>query len=101
MSRHLTGPEENELRKVFDNTLPYSRMHISDGSGIGNAQYTTRNITDYTLHLGPDMFKGILWSDHVQRHLRPRIDARVAGPSRVVPLGIHGQLAAAPGRGPR
>ncbi len=62
MSRHLTGPEENELRKVFGNTLPYSRMYISDGSGIGGAQYTTRNVTDYTLHLGPDMFKGILWS---------------------------------------
>ncbi len=62
MSRHLTGPEENFLREVFGNTLPYSRMYISDGSGAGNAPYTTRNITDYTLHLGPDMFKGILWS---------------------------------------
>ncbi|OLE50740.1 MAG: hypothetical protein AUG51_26690 [Acidobacteria bacterium 13_1_20CM_3_53_8] len=62
-SRKLSTNEEWEARKVFfSGSLPYERIYISNGLGIGGAPYTLRQALDYVIHLGHDGYKNALAS---------------------------------------
>ena len=52
-SRSLTPVEEAYARKVFGNSINFHNVEISDGLGIGNAEYTTKGWSHWHVHLGP------------------------------------------------
>jgi hypothetical protein len=58
--RLLTDAEKNLARKVFEETLPYGAIYLSNGRGLGQRAYTIPHplhIGSYVIHIGPDIFK--------------------------------------------
>ena len=55
--RLATPREESQARKVFQNTLPYGRIWISNGLGAARREYTIPrplgSPDNYLIHLGP------------------------------------------------
>jgi hypothetical protein len=59
-SRELKGLEQAEARKVFQNSLFFGRIEISDGLGISDRPWTSCGLWTYTVHLGPEGYKDAL-----------------------------------------
>ena len=58
--RHLTEDEKKLARKVFEETLPYLSIYLSNGLGFGRRAYTIPHplhIGSYVIHVGKDIFK--------------------------------------------
>jgi hypothetical protein len=61
--RLLAGFEADQARKVFQETLPYGAIWISNGLGVGQRPYTIphpRYAGSYLIHFGPDGFDCVL-----------------------------------------
>ena len=58
--RKLTDNEKTLARKVFEETLPYGSIYLSNGLGLGRRAYTIPHpvhIGSYVIHVGKDIFK--------------------------------------------
>ena len=58
--RLLTAGEKDLARKVFEETLPYGAIYLSNGLGLGKRAYTIPHplhIGSFVIHIGPDIFK--------------------------------------------
>jgi len=55
-SRALSGTEIAATREVFESTIPYSRVVITNDLGLDDAPYTTPAGPFFRLHLGPQRF---------------------------------------------
>ena len=58
--RLLTEDEKNLARRVFEETLPYGSIYLSNGLGLGRRAYTIPHplhIGSYVIHVGKDIFK--------------------------------------------
>jgi hypothetical protein len=56
------GPGDARLQEVFEDTLPYDRIWISNKLGAGGAPYTIphpQRLTQWLINLGPDVYAGI------------------------------------------
>ena len=66
--RHLTEDEKNLARKVFEETLPYGSIYLSNGLGLGRRAYTIPHplhIGSYVIHVGKAIFKDATDSSNV------------------------------------
>lgn len=57
--RHLTDVEKDLARTVFEETLPYGAIYLSNGLGLGRRAYTIPHplhIGSYVIHIGPEIF---------------------------------------------
>jgi hypothetical protein len=57
--RFLTGAEKDLARKVFEETLPYGAIYLSNGLGLEHRAYTIPHplhLGSYVIHIGPDAF---------------------------------------------
>lgn len=66
--RHLTEDEKSLARKVFEETLPYGSIYLSNGLGFGRRAYTIPHplhIGSYLIHVGKDIFKDATDSSNV------------------------------------
>jgi hypothetical protein len=66
--RLLTEDEKNLARKVFEETLPYGTIYLSNGLGLGRRAYTIPHplhIGSYVIHVGKDIFKDATDSSNV------------------------------------
>ena len=64
-TRHLTKVELAIAKPVFQSSLPWHRIRLSDGLGAGKRPYTWLR----TLHIGPTHFKGMNMTPHGARLL--------------------------------
>jgi hypothetical protein len=58
--RHLTDAEKDLARTVFEETLPYGAIYLSNGLGLGRRAYTIPHplhIGSYVIHIGPEIFR--------------------------------------------
>jgi hypothetical protein len=58
--RLLTDDEKNLARAVFEKTLPYGAIYLSNGVGLGGRAYTIphpAHVGSYVIHIGPAIFK--------------------------------------------
>lgn len=57
--RFLTGAEKDLARIVFEETLPYGAIYLSNGLGLQRRAYTIPHplhLGSYVIHIGPDAF---------------------------------------------
>lgn len=57
--RLLTNAEKDLARTVFEETLPYGTIYLSNGLGLGHRAYTIPHplhIGSYVIHIGPEIF---------------------------------------------
>jgi hypothetical protein len=57
--RFLTDAEKNLARKVFEETLPYGAIYLSNGLGLEHRPYTIPHplhLGSYVIHIGRDAF---------------------------------------------
>lgn len=57
--RHLTDTEKDLARTVFEETLPYGAVYLSNGLGLGRRAYTIPHplhLGSYVIHIGPEIF---------------------------------------------
>jgi hypothetical protein len=57
--RFLTDAEKDLARKVFEETLPYGAIYLSNGLGLQRRAYTIPHplhLGSYVIHIGPDAF---------------------------------------------
>src|SRR5262249_38374792 len=57
--RLLTDNEKNLARTVFEKTLPYGAIYLSNGLGLGGRAYTIPHplhVGSYVIHIGPSIF---------------------------------------------
>jgi polyhydroxyalkanoate synthesis regulator phasin len=57
--RLLTGAEKDLARQVFEETLPYGTIYLSNGLGLGRRAYTIPHplhLGSYVIHIGPETF---------------------------------------------
>ncbi len=57
--RLLTDAEKDLARKVFEETLPYGAIYLSNGLGLQQRAYTIPHplhLGAYVIHIGPDAF---------------------------------------------
>jgi hypothetical protein len=57
--RLLTDAEKDLARRVFEETLPYGAIYLSNGRGLGKRAYTIPHplhLGSYVIHIGPDIF---------------------------------------------
>jgi hypothetical protein len=55
----LTDAEKDLARKVFEETLPYGAIYLSNGLGLQQRAYTIPHplhLGSYVIHIGPDAF---------------------------------------------
>lgn len=58
--RLLTDAEKKLARRVFEETLPYAKIYLSNGRGLGKRAYTIPHplhLGSYVIHIGPDIFR--------------------------------------------
>jgi hypothetical protein len=58
--RFLTDAEKDLARKVFEETLPYGAVYLSNGLGLQQRAYTIPHplhLGSYVIHIGPDAFR--------------------------------------------
>src|SRR5882762_9318401 len=66
--RLLTAAEKDLARKVFEETLPYGTIYLSNGRGLGKRAYTIPHplhLGSYVIHIGPDIFSDATDSSNV------------------------------------
>jgi len=57
--RFLTDAEKDLARRVFEETLPYGAIYLSNGLGLQQRAYTIPHplhLGSYVIHIGPDAF---------------------------------------------
>lgn len=57
--RLLTDAEKDLARQVFEETLPYGAIYLSNGLGLGRRAYTIPHplhLGSYVIHIGPETF---------------------------------------------
>ena len=57
--RLLTDPEKDLARQVFEETLPYGAIYLSNGLGLGRRAYTIPHplhLGSYVIHIGDETF---------------------------------------------
>ena len=57
--RLLTAAEKDLARQVFEETLPYGLIYLSNGLGLGERAYTIPHplrLGSYLIHIGPQIF---------------------------------------------
>ena len=57
--RLLTDAEKDLARQVFEETLPYGSIYLSNGLGLGARPYTIPHplhLGSYVIHIGPQIF---------------------------------------------
>lgn len=57
--RFLTDAEKDMARRVFEETLPYGAIYLSNGLGLQRRAYTIPHplhLGSYVIHIGPDAF---------------------------------------------
>jgi hypothetical protein len=57
--RFLTDAEKDLARRVFEETLPYGAIYLSNGLGLQSRAYTIPHplhLGSYVIHIGPDAF---------------------------------------------
>jgi hypothetical protein len=57
--RLLTDAEKDLARQVFEETLPYQKIYLSNGLGLGHRPYTVPHplhLGSYLIHIGPQFF---------------------------------------------
>lgn len=57
--RLLTDAEKDLARQVFEETLPYGKVYLSNGLGLGRRAYTIPHplhLGSYVIHIGPQIF---------------------------------------------
>jgi hypothetical protein len=57
--RFLTDAENDLARKVFEETLPFGAIYLSNGLGLQSRAYTIPHplhLGSYVIHIGPDAF---------------------------------------------
>ena len=58
--RLLTDAEKNLARTVFAETVPYGKVYLSNGRGLGKRAYTIPHplhLGSFVIHIGPDIFR--------------------------------------------
>ena len=58
--RLLTDAEKNLARTVFEETVPYEKVYLSNGRGLGKRAYTIPHplhLGSFVIHIGPDIFR--------------------------------------------
>lgn len=58
--RFLTDAEKDLARKVFEETLPYGKIYLSNGLGLEHRAYTIPHplhLGSYVIHIGTDAFR--------------------------------------------
>lgn len=58
--RLLTDAEKHLARNVFEETLPYGAIYLSNGRGLGKRAYTIPHplhLGSFVIHIGPDVFR--------------------------------------------
>jgi hypothetical protein len=66
--RLLTDDEKNLARQVFEETLPYGSIYLSNGLGLQRRAYTIPHplhIGSYVIHIGKDIYKDATDSSNV------------------------------------
>jgi hypothetical protein len=66
--RLLTDAEKNLARTVFAETVPYGKIYLSNGRGLGKRAYTIPHplhLGSYVIHIGPDIFRDATDSSNV------------------------------------
>lgn len=61
LKRKITEPEKRFAEQVFQNTLPWDKIYISNTIGAGQRQYVTpqaRHDGGWIMHLGAAMYAG-------------------------------------------
>ncbi len=106
-SRLLTDAEIEFARQVFEDRLPYKKIHITSYYLPGNqgvpvtlasagSIIATRTRRNYTIYFGPDAYNDGAHA-HDRRRLHPRADARLAGLPPQTLVGVHGRVDARAG----
>lgn len=57
--RLLTDAEKDLARQVFEETLPFGAIYLSNGLGLGRRAYTIPHplhLGSYVIHIGPEIF---------------------------------------------
>lgn len=73
LKRAITFEEKTFAESVFENTLPWDKIIISNTIGAGNRQYVTPELKyggGWIMHLGPQMYGGatLTYYSHVFIH---------------------------------
>jgi vacuolar-type H+-ATPase subunit H len=58
--RLLTDAEKDLARTVFAETVPYGKVYLSNGRGLGQRAYTIPHplhLGSFVIHIGPDIFR--------------------------------------------
>ena len=66
--RLLTDGEKDLARTVFEETVPYGKIYLSNGRGLGKRAYTIPHplhLGSYVIHSGPDIFRDATDSSNV------------------------------------
>ena len=66
--RLLTDAEKKLARRVFEETVPYGKIYLSNGRGFGQRAYTIPHplhLGSYVIHIGPDIFRDATDSSNV------------------------------------
>ncbi|MDX6531728.1 MAG: hypothetical protein QOH41_4018 [Blastocatellia bacterium] len=66
--RLLTDAEKDLARTVFEETVPYGKVYLSNGRGLGQRAYTIPHplhLGSFVIHIGPDIFRDATDSSNV------------------------------------